>query len=481
MSLKTIHRLNTKPNLRVTRRRELPILACARRNVNAAAYRVLLVVEYSYALLLTTSSIMPSTALDISKRDQTINLGAGPSSLPTEVLLEAAQGILDYAGTGMGLTELSHRSSTFKAVVDAAEADLRALLSVPEDYCILFQQGGGTEQFAATALNLLAHHAISNPDYVQQNNGTGPPCDYAITGSWTSKAFKEAKRLGVNARTAVDARKYNDGKFGVIPPVSQWTLSKAEEKPAMLYYCDNETVDGVEFPSPGFPVQDLPEAYRTTVPLVADCSSNILSRPIDVAAHSIIFFGAQKNVGPSGTTIVIAKKALFDKDPDQGVPAGGPRIPATLTYKNAIDNNSLYNTPPMFSIYASGLVFADLLKNKGGVQGATQRAQTKSKAVYETIDTSQGIFVPTVKQPSARSRMNVTFRIVRPGQQLASTELEDLFVKRCAERGITQVKGHRSVGGIRTSLYNAVTVEQTQTLVEVMQAFANQVFQGNTT
>jgi phosphoserine aminotransferase len=412
---------------------------------------------------------MSQPSIDLSKRNQTINLGAGPSSLPTDVLLEAAQGLLDYEGTGMGLTELSHRSGTFKSVVDKAEADLRELLNIPDDYVVLFQQGGGTEQFSATALNLLAYHAINNPTYRTLKNELGPPCDYLVTGSWTAKAQKEALRLGANARIALDSRKHNEGKFGVIPPVSEWNLSSADEVPAMLYYCDNETVDGVEFPSPGFPVSDLPKEYREVVSLVADCSSNILSRPIDVKAHSIIFFGAQKNVGPSGVTVVIARKSLVEKDPDIGVPAGGPRVPTTLVYKNSADNASLYNTPPMFSIYASGLVFADLLKNKGGVAGATERANTKSRAVYQVIDESNGLFVPTVKQASARSRMNITFRIVKDGQP--SQALEDQFVKDCGAKGIVQVKGHRSVGGIRTSLYNAVTVEQTMVLVEVMRDF----------
>ena len=442
--------------------------ACLSEEDKSAAKRFSSVQFLPFFLLSHPSTMDLDRTLDTSKRNKTINLGAGPSSLPTDVLLEAAQGLLDFQGTGMGLTELSHRSGTFKAVVDQAEADLRQLLDIPADYCVLFQQGGGTEQFSATALNLLAHHAVQNPSYCKEN-AKGPPCDYVVTGSWTSKAFAEAKRLGVNARIAVDAREHNDGKFGVIPSVDKWTLSSADERPAMLYYCDNETVDGVEFPSPGFPIEELPRAYREQVPIVADCSSNILSRAIDVRAHSIIFFGAQKNVGPSGVTIIILRKALVETNPDDGVAAGGPRIPTTLVYKNGADNGSLYNTPPMFSIYASGLVFADLLKTKGGLKGATQRAYEKSRAVYAVIDASGGHFVPTVRQPSARSRMNVTFRICQDGQP--SQAREDQFVKRCSERGIVQVKGHRSVGGIRTSLYNAVTVEQTLVLVDVMRAF----------
>ncbi|KAE8216670.1 hypothetical protein CF327_g182 [Tilletia walkeri] len=410
-------------------------------------------------------------SFDASRRERTINLGAGPSVLPTDVLLVAAQAILDYEDSGMGVTEISHRSSAFKTIIDKAEADLRALLDIPDSYAVLFQQGGGTEQFSATALNLLAAHAVRNPDYQSAGQAQGPPADYAITGSWSAKAYKEAQRLGIRAHAVIDARKLPDsnGKFGSIPALTEWNFSKAEDKPAFLYYCDNETVDGVEYASPGFPIDQLPEDYRKSVPIIADCSSNILSRPIDIRAHAIVFFGAQKNVGPSGVTVVIVRRDLI-VDPDQGVPHGGPRIPVTLVYKNSADNSSLYNTPPMFSIYTSGLVFADLLNKKGGVQGAAERSATKSGLVYNAIDASQGIFVPTVRQPDVRSRMNVTFRICGADGS-PSDELETAFVKACAEKDIQQVKGHRSVGGIRTSLYNAVTVEQVQVLVGVMEAF----------
>ncbi|MCO5555134.1 hypothetical protein L7F22_008675 [Adiantum nelumboides] len=414
-----------------------------------------------------------TSSLDVSKRDATINLGAGPSSLPTAVLLEAAQGLLDFQGTGMGLTELSHRSSTFKAVVDSAEASLRALLDIPDDYAVLFTQGGGTEQFSATALNMLSAHA-SRRGPAATATPTPAKCDYVVTGSWTAKAVKEAKRLGVAANVAVDAREHNGGKFGVVPPVSAWKLSSAasaEDAPAMLYYCDNETVDGVEFPAPGFPIDELPADYAERVPLVADCSSNILSRPIDVRRHALIFFGAQKNVGPSGVTVVIVRRNLIAHDPDAAavLAQGGPRIPTTLVYKNLADNASLYNTPPMFSIYVAGLVFADLLKH-GGVAGATERAAAKSGLVYGAIADSQGLFVPTVAQAAARSRMNVTFRVVS-AEGTPDDGLEARFVAACAQRGIVQVKGHRSVGGIRCSLYNAVTLEQTAVLVDVMRAF----------
>lgn len=421
----------------------------------------------------------PAT-LDVSRREQTLNLGAGPSSLPTPVLVQSAKDIVDYDGTGMGLIELSHRSGTFKNVIETAEADLRKLLDIPDDYAVVFLQGGGTEQFSATALNLLAYHAAKNPDYVSQNGGKQPPLDYVVSGSWSTKAFQEAQRLGLNANAALHAKKVPgaDGKFGTIPPVSQWQLSDPKQRPAMLYYCDNETVDGVEFASPGFPLQDLPEEYRATVPIVADCSSNILSRPIDIRAHSIVFFGAQKNVGPPGTTVVILRRSLVEVHPDQGVPHGGPRIPTTLVYKNAVDNGSLYNTPPMFSIHVSGLVFRQLLE-QGGVQAAAERSRAKSSLVYGLIDASQGFYVGTVRQHDVRSRMNVTFRIASPAKPgVPDDDLEDKFVKFCKKNAIEQVKGHRSVGGIRTSLYNAVTVQDAERLVAVMKEFMQKAKDG---
>ncbi|CAO1620532.1 unnamed protein product [Sympodiomycopsis kandeliae] len=417
-----------------------------------------------------------SHTLDTSKRSQTINLGAGPSSLPTPVLLQSAQDIIDYENSGMGLIELSHRSGTFKTILDSAESNLRKLLDIPDDYAVLFTQGGGTEQFSATALNLIAHHAAKNPGYVAEHDGKSPPIDYLISGSWSSKAYKEAQRLGFTANAAFDVKK-SQGKFGSIPPVDQWKLSDAvKDKPAMLYYCDNETVDGVEFPSPGLPIDQLPKEYRDTVPIVADCSSNILSRPIDIKAHSIVFFGAQKNVGPPGVTVVIIRKSLLDVHPDEGVPHGGPRLPTTLVYKNLADNASLYNTPPMFSIHVSGLVFKRLLEQEGGVSGSSSRSDQKSSLIYTLLDSPQSIYIPTVSQATARSRMNVTFRITSQiGSTTPDDKVEDEFVKYCKANGIEQVKGHRSVGGIRTSLYNAVTVEQTKKLEKVMIEFQQQL------
>ncbi|KDN52706.1 PLP-dependent transferase [Tilletiaria anomala UBC 951] len=476
------------------------------------------------AASMSTSSV----TLDAGSRTRTINLGAGPSMLPTPVLFSASQALVDYQNLGMGVTEISHRSSTFQKIVEEAEQDLRQLLGISDEFAVFFTQGGGTEQFSAVALNLMARHMAKYPKYWQRQQASiakaaaaatgadgpsqlrpcGPPADYAISGSWSAKASKEASRLGFDSRAVFDSRKDvegSQGKFGAIPPVHTWRLSPisstddgVDAPPAFLYYCDNETVDGVEYNFPsndtsdgggkrGFPVDALPASYVANVPLVADMSSNILSRRIPhLSSHALIFFGAQKNVGPSGVTIVIVKRQ-FIVDPDEALRAAGlwsaPRIPTTLVYKNLLDNSSLYNTPPMFSIYVSGLVFKDLLQPAhGGVHGAEERSEQKAHAMYSLIDSSL-VFVPTVRQKEVRSRMNVTFRLQRPPQSGGAAagpdeQLEAAFVKACAAAGIVQVKGHRSVGGIRTSLYNAVTLEQTDKLVQVMRDFAAQVEAG---
>lgn len=417
--------------------------------------------------------------VDLAARERTINVGAGPSQLPTNVLLESAQAVLEYQGLGMGVTEISHRSAPFKAIIEKAEADLRQLLGLGDQWAVLFNQGGGTEQFAAVVLNLLCRHATVYPHGWKQSEVR---CDYAVSGTWSSKAFKEAQRLRANAHAVFDARKTAgaDGKFGTIPPVCKWDLSLTGEiPPAFLYYCDNETVDGVEFRTPapgganGFPLHELPEDYRQKVPIVADLSSNILSRPIaHLDQHGIIFFGAQKNVGPPGVTIVLVKKNLLVNPDDASLAAlGCPPIPTTLTYKVQADNGSLNNTPPMHAIYVSGLVFDHLLKT-GGVEGAEVRSKRKAGLLYGAIDASKGVFKPTVQQAGVRSLMNVTFRVCRAGSGEPDTELEKEFIELCKQRGIVAIAGHRSVGGCRASLYNAVTVEQAEKVAAAMADFA---------
>lgn len=400
--------------------------------------------------------------MNTDAREQTVNLGAGPSMLPTDVLLEASQGILDYQGTGIGVTELSHRSSTFKNLLTQAENDLRALLDIPSDYAVLFLQGGGTEQFSATLLNMLAAHAAKH-----QGQGRAPPVDYVVSGAWSSKAYKEACRLYGPVRQVVDMRKNIRDASQPIPAPSAWNLSPVDENPAMLYYCDNETIDGFEFPQDF--IHQLPEEYRQRVPIVADCSSNILSRPIEIRAHAVVYFGAQKNIGPSGVTIVVVRRDLV-VDPDAVQTSYFPRIPTTLVYKNAVDNGSLYNTPPIFPIYVSGLFFKKLRK-EGGVTRAQELAQAKSKLVYDVLEQHPSVFQANVAHVPFRSKMNLTFRILDAKTGEPSDAEEARFVKLCEEHKVVQVKGHRSVGGIRLSLYNASTLEMAQKIVSLMQQF----------
>lgn len=399
-------------------------------------------------------------------REDTVNLGAGPSALPTSVLVEASRGIVDYGGSGMGITEVSHRSSTFKKVVDTAEADLRKLLDIPDDYAVFFMQGGGTEQFSVTLLNLLAAHAAKHPSH----SGGAPPVDYVVSGSWSAKAYKEAKRLTSNVKLVCDLRPPIGDATTPMPSPSEWQLSSVDQSPAMLYYCDNETIDGLEFPQDY--IKQLPQAYRDRVPIVADMSSNILSRPVDVRAHGVIYFGVQKNIGPSGAAVVVARRDLL-VDPDTVEHAAYvPPIPAMLVYKTHADNASLYNTPPMFPIYVSGLVFRDLVQN-GGIPAMQTQSNTKSELVYGALNEFPQLYRCTVAHPPFRSQMNVTFRILDPKTQSPSDDLESQFIKECDKTRIMQVKGHRSVGGLRCSLYNAITVEHARLLADVLRRFGS--------
>lgn len=391
-------------------------------------------------------------------REQTINLGAGPSTLPTSVLTEAAHGILDYKGTGMGVIELSHRSSTFQNLLKQAESDLRQLADIPDEYAVLFVQGGGTEQFSATVLNLLAAHAARSP------GKETPAVDYVVSGAWSAKAVKEAKRLTSRVNIASDMRKNILDASQLIPLPSEWNLS---DDAALLYYCDNETIDGFEFPREF--IAKLPAVYRERVPIVADCSSNILSRPVNIRDHAVVFFGAQKNIGPSGLTIVVIRRDLV-VDPDVLQAPYLPPIPAMLVYKNMLDNGSLYNTPSMFPIYVSALVFQKLLAD-GGVPNITRVNEEKANIVYGALLDSPNVYRLNVAHPEFRSKMNITFRIL--GQDgNPSEEAETAFVKLCGEHQIVQIKGHRSIGGVRTSIYNATTIEHAKLLASVINSFA---------
>ncbi|KAK4058894.1 Phosphoserine transaminase [Microbotryomycetes sp. JL221] len=407
----------------------------------------------------------------VKERETTINMNAGPSPLPTPALIEAAQALLSFPATpGMGIAEISHRSKPFEQVLHEANANLRSLLQVPDNYKILWMQGGGLTQFATTVLNLVAayrikHKLSANDDVV---------ADYAVTGSWSSKAANEATRLGLRVNKVVDGKKLGNGKFNTILDASQWQWTNPNDdathrKPAFVYYCDNETVDGIEFASKGakaFPLDDVDK----DVPIVCDMSSNFLSRPVDVAKYGVIYAGAQKNLGPAGATVIIVREDLI-VDLDEAVQYGGARVPSMLSYKNMADNDSMYNTPPTFTIYVCGLVLKSLLDspplpratNDKPLEPLSAFANKKSSLVYDQLDSS---FYSGTADKSVRSRMNPTFRI-KGGEE----SLEKKFVTEASERGIKGVNGHRSVGGIRTSIYNAVTLDHVMKLVEFMKEF----------
>jgi phosphoserine aminotransferase len=331
------------------------------------------------------------------------------------VLEKAQSELLNYDNTGMSVMELSHRGKTFAKILAEAKANLTTLLNIPDNYEILFMQGGGTTQFSAVVYNLLA--AKGKPD---------APVDYCVSGSWSQKASEEAKRLGANVNIVFNSKK-STGSYTSIPPESEWKLSGADA--AYVYYCDNETVHGVEFPF--VPTVD------PSVPLVADMSSNILSRKVDVSKFAIIYAGAQKNIGPSGVTIVIIRKDLLT--PLQSateIPAGGLVIPQMLDFKTLADNDSLYNTPPTYAIYMSGLVFKYMLEN-GGVDKYAEVNDRKASKLYHAIDNSKIYKAPVA--PAVRSKMNVPFRIY-------PEPLEAEFLKGAEARNMVQLKGHRSVG-----------------------------------
>lgn len=349
------------------------------------------------------------------------NFAPGPAALPLEVLERARDELLDFRGEGASVMEISHRSRAFSAVHEGAQAMIRSLLGVPDDYAVLFMQGGGHGQFSAVPLNLLGGKASA---------------DYIVNGTWSKKAAKEASKF-CRANVAASSE-------GVAAP-RQDELSLDPEA-AYVYYCDNETVHGVEF-------DYVPETGG--VPLVCDMSSNIMSRPVDVSRYGAIWFGAQKNFGIAGLTVAIVRKDLLGR--------AGPACPMILDWKAYADKDSLFNTPPVFAIYMSGLV-CEWLVAQGGVPEMARRAALKSGMLYEAIDGSGGFYASRVEK-RCRSRMNVTFA-------LADDALSPLFVEEAAKAGLKNVKGHRSVGGMRASVYNAVPVEAARELALFMKEFA---------
>ncbi|TCM67300.1 phosphoserine aminotransferase [Acinetobacter calcoaceticus] len=351
------------------------------------------------------------------------NFCAGPAALPLAVLEKAQQEMLDWHGKGLSIMEMSHRSADYVAVAEKAEADLRRLMNIPENYKVLFLQGGASLQFSAIPLNLL---------------GKNSQADYIHTGIWSEKAYKEAQRYGdINI---IDAATQIDGKFA-IKPQHQWTLNSDA---AYLHYVDNETIGGLQF-------DQIPDV---NVPLVADFSSSILSAPLDVTQFGIIYAGAQKNIGPAGLTLVIVREDLLDQARSD--------IPSILKYSAQAKNDSMVNTPSTYAWYLSGLVFEWLLE-QGGVDAIHQVNLEKAKLLYGYIDASEFYNNP-VALPN-RSLMNVPFTLLR-------TDLEKQFLQEAEANHLLNLAGHRSVGGMRASIYNAVPLEGIQALVGFMDDFA---------
>ncbi|KAK1992694.1 phosphoserine aminotransferase [Colletotrichum falcatum] len=412
--------------------------------------------------------------------------GAGPALLPTDVLETAAQALLDFNGTGLGIVEHSHRSEIATKIIEEAKADLAAYLDIPADYEILFMQAGGSGEFSATVYNLVGSWVARQRDAVLQRLGAADETDdrviaelrkvieeqlkldYIVTGGWSQKASAEAARLlgPEHVNVAADARKVNDGKFGKIPEEKDWNLSRDA---AMVYYCDNETVDGVEFPA--FPAALAPKDNGEGPIVVADMSSNILSRRIPVKNFSAIFFGAQKNLGSTGITVVVIKKSLLAPQPSPALmrKLGLPIAPIVLSYETIAKNNSLYNTLSIFDVYIAGQVLKKLLRTfDNKVDGQQAVADKKAALIYAALEAHPEVY-RIVPDKSVRSRMNICFRVTRGGDVDAA---EKAFLKESTAQGLTGLKGHRSVGGIRASNYNSIPLDGAEKLARFIDAFA---------
>ena len=352
------------------------------------------------------------------------NFSAGPAMLPEEVLTKARDEILDWNGSGMSVMEMSHRGKEFMSIAEKAEHDLRELIGIPENYKVLFLQGGASSQFAMVPMNLL--RGKSHADYIN-------------TGQWSQKAIKEAKRYcTVNIAASSEAK-----HFSYAPTQDEWQL---DPNAAYVHYTSNETIGGVEF-------NWVPNLTKD-IPLVADMSSNILSRPIDVTQYGLIYAGAQKNIGPAGLAIVIVREDLL------GTTIAG--TPTIFDYKQQADNQSMVNTPPTYAIYIMGLVL-EWLKDTGGIAAVEKTNIRKANLLYDLLDSTAFYHCPVAK--ADRSRMNVPFTLNDPA-------LDSEFLKQADTLGLIQLKGHRSVGGMRASIYNAMPIAGVSALVTFMKEFA---------
>lgn len=350
------------------------------------------------------------------------NFSAGPSVLPEVVLKQAAEEMLDYNGTGMSVMEMSHRSKAFEEIIQTAEQDLRDLLAIPDNYKVLFLQGGASQQFSAIPMNLMKNKVA----------------DYIITGQWAKKAYEEAKKYGKVNAVASSA----DKTFSYIPDCSDLPISEDAD---YVYICHNNTIYGTAY-------KELPNTKGKL--LVADMSSDILSQPVDVSKYGVIYFGVQKNVGPAGVVVVIIREDLITDDVLPGTPT-------MLKYKTQADNDSLYNTPPCYGIYICGKVFK-WVKEMGGLKAMQVHNEKKAAILYDFLDQSK-LFQGTVEKKD-RSLMNVPF-------VTGNADLDAKFVKEATAAGFVNLKGHRSVGGMRASIYNAMPIEGVEKLVEFMKKF----------
>ncbi len=351
-----------------------------------------------------------------------MNFSAGPAALPQAVLERARDELLDFRGAGMSVMEMSHRGKPFMQVAEKAEQDLRQLLAIPDNYTVLFLQGGATGQFAAIPMNLGAE---------------GKSVDYVDTGAWSGKAIKEAQKY---ASVNIVASSQAEG-YASIPPRAGWNL---DPNAAYVHYTPNETIGGVEF-------HEIPDVGN--VPLVADMSSTILSRPIDVSKFGVIYAGAQKNIGPAGLTVAIVRNDLLEREKG--------KVPAVLDWALQAKNDSMYNTPPTFGWYLAGLVFEWLLE-QGGLDKMAEINQRKADKLYHFVDNSA--FYRNPVEPEARSWMNVPFILADDG-------LDGTFLNEADAAGLSSLKGHRSVGGMRASIYNAVPESAVDALIEFMADF----------
>ena len=353
------------------------------------------------------------------------NFSAGPAVMPEDVLRTAAAEMLDWHGSGMSVMEMSHRGKEFISIAAKTEADLRALLAIPSNYKVLFLQGGAIAENALVPMNLLGGRSVA---------------DYVNTGEWSKRSIKEAKKYcTVNIAATAE-----DKNFTYVPALDTWKLSRDS---AYVHVCTNETIGGVEY-------QWTPDTDE--VPLVADMSSHILSRVIDVAKYGVIYAGAQKNMGTAGLTVVIVRDDLLDR--------ALPITPSVFHWKEQAEAESMLNTPATYSVYIAGLVF-EWLQAQGGLAAIEKKNIAKARLLYDYLDRSKFFLSPVRKED--RSRMNVPFK-------LRDEKLDEVFLKGAAERGMVQLKGHRAVGGMRASIYNAMPVEGVQALVDYMQVFEKQ-------